>query len=270
LIAAVENSDLRTQDDLASLPPNRLKASQDPASILAWNQDETQLDPNQANLNQFGQLPADQFPAPRVPAQPAPGWKDQGSHHLKQLFYNWRPRMAEMMQLATGNRDRFDRAHVELRIQWTIPVNLIYVAPGQGNHHLWMQKTIAEIALRADRLIQLSSLRWEFQFEDPYAQGPPPGPGMAYDDSQGLMTLTHMQWDQQPHAARRQVDHVVRPLLRCYTLDPDAKRWDKLHHVRPMQVVIYAKGRKVPVPAAAAAAGGSSGNAGNAGNAGNP
>ncbi|KAK4040133.1 hypothetical protein C8A01DRAFT_15947 [Parachaetomium inaequale] len=264
-------TDLGTEGKLASLPPHLLRAYQDPASVLAWNQDQNQPDPNQANLIQAGEGPASQLPAPSQPAPPAPGWEDPAAHHLKQLYYNWRPRMAELMQLSSGHRNRFDGRHVETRVNWAIPVNLVHVDPGRGARHTWMQKTIADLALRADRLMQLSSLRWEFQFTEPNGPGAGPTSGFAYDDSQGCMDLHWLQWDQQPRAPGRAVDHVVRPLLRCYTLDPDARRWDKLLHVRPMQVCMHGKGRKVPVPAPVAGGNpANAGNAGNSGNAGNP
>ncbi|KAH6617565.1 hypothetical protein F5144DRAFT_499289 [Chaetomium tenue] len=102
------------------------------------------------------------------------GWQEQSSHLIKQLYYNWRPRTAELFQLATGHRDRFDPKYVANLIREELGEFFRRSDPNQQEQKRYsggrldeMLAGVANAAVVADSCFQSSAVEWQILFTDP-------------------------------------------------------------------------------------------------------
>lgn len=102
------------------------------------------------------------------------GWQEQSSHAIKQLYYNWRPRTAELLQLATGHPDRFDPKYVANLIREELGEFFRRSDPNQQEEKRYpgggldeMLAGVANAAVVADSCFQSSPVEWQILFTDP-------------------------------------------------------------------------------------------------------
>jgi hypothetical protein len=160
------------------------------------------------------------------------------------MYYNWRPRTVELLQLATGHRDRFDRAYVAGLIKERLAA---FLRPGPEEEMETRRlgpllEKLADRAVRADSLMQSTPLEWQFFFGEPETGMTS---GFAYRasttwprDRNDRMRVHTDQSSNNEWAIGRPVDHVVQPLVQAYALNPNTGQWKLPHAKSPMTVVV--------------------------------
>jgi hypothetical protein len=185
------------------------------------------------------------------------GWQDRSSQIIKQLYYNWRPRTTELLRLATGHRDRFDRGYVAGLIKEELGGFFREPSPNQQEESEgeedegWLGgldevlNELVDAAVVADSCFQSSPVEWQILFADPVTGKtsgfPYQGPDRCLINKRDMVHLVDVHVDQstnKKHAMGRPIHHIVRPLLRGYALSHRTCTWDHLAHMLPMKVVV--------------------------------
>ncbi|KAH6617556.1 hypothetical protein F5144DRAFT_395200 [Chaetomium tenue] len=172
----------------------------------------------------------------------AKGWQERSSEVIKQLYYNWRSRTAELLQLATGHQDRLDREYVvgvireELGAFFQQPSGGGEQARGTGAMDKALDEALAKVADRAvlmDRFVELSPWKWEFYFSDPdtgekfgFKHDGPTTYHPRLAATRPMDVHVEMSGDR-ALAVGRPVDHISRPMLRCYRLSRDTFAFER-------------------------------------------
>lgn len=178
---------------------------------------------------------------------------------IKRLYYNWRPRTAELLQQLTGHEDRLDRGYVvgvireELGAFFRWPAAAAGQAKGKERKAeeetmaKYQDEALARIADKVvlmDRHVELSPWEWQFHFSDP-ATGQMSG--FAYDSPvdhnprvpyNRTMELHNGQTPNNAFAVGQPVDHIVRPMLLCYGLSRKTYTFDDLIVKWPLVVSV--------------------------------
>jgi hypothetical protein len=198
----------------------------------------------------------------------AEGWQERSSEVIKQLYYNWRSRTVELLQLATGHKERFDRGYVvdlireELGAFFREPCGGEQTEENDDEEDSDDEETkakrldealakVADLTVRADCYMQASPVAWQFYVTDP-ATGRTSGFALNSSPTYGgpKMAATHpmethvVQSTNMARAVGRPVQHIVRPLLLSHCLDREAFSFDRLFHICPMAVIVDMYGKE--------------------------
>lgn len=150
-----------------------------------------------------------------------PGWQQRASDVFNRWYYEWRSLTVQMLQLATRQKARFDPKHIVSLITEELG-RFFAPEPGEEAQFRGFLDQIAAEAIAADRLFQISPLKWEFLFTDPTT-------GKAFGfpyrssneaprsrDDEMMLQMAHSSHNE--FSIGLPVDHVVRPLVRSTSI----------------------------------------------------
>lgn len=147
-----------------------------------------------------------------------PGWQQRASDVFNHWYYEWRALTVRMLQLATRQEGRFDPKHIVSFI--TEELGPFFAPePWEEARFRALLDQIAAEAITADRMFQISPLKWEFRFTDPETGKAFGFPYRSrnkvprHHDDEMMLQMAHSSHNE--FSIGLPVDRVVRPLVRC-------------------------------------------------------